>query len=543
LKVLLRELHEGEGGITASRDTELSIRQVTIGSAYDQQIHLLGRAVGAEHAVIRGGQRPVLTCLGRWRVTIDGKQVRSARLEIGTSIELGGHRLTLTQPPSGFDLAIEIQPRAQIDSSELESAFRTDLAQTWLARRGWAWLLVVIVALFTFVIPILAAKPGGSKNPLAVWAGARLRPSRLWSSGPLAPGHQKLMGDDCTPCHRTSFEEVNDTSCRSCHTRVHDHVDPKALALTSLGPARRCATCHREHEAGNLVDRSDRGCVSCHASAPQTFGSLETAAVTGFGTGRHPAFLTRPQTRAIVTADSGLKFSHAQHLDGNQVRKSDRSTLPCADCHRLSPDGEHFEVPKMADNCTSCHELTFDPDAPDRQLPHGKPMEVVRILQDYFVRKLSEPAAARAPQRERRRLPGHEDEEDETACTGSTYQCAMKMAAREVEVEFERRGCISCHQVKDTKGADPVARFQVQPVRLERDYFRAARFPHRSHLVQNGVAGDAACLGCHPASSAGPGNRSSMLPAMSTCEGCHSDQMVRDRIRVSCTSCHGYHPS
>jgi hypothetical protein len=541
LDVLVRELREGQGGITASRDTELSTSRVTIGCAPDQEIQLFGRAVGARHAVIRGGREPVLTCLGRQRVMINDKWVRRARLKIGTCIEVGGHRLTLTQPPTGFDLAIELRPNPQIDASDLEAAFRTDLAQTWLARRGSMWLLVALVVLLGFGVPLLVARGGSAKGPLAAWARTRLHASSVWSSGPLAPGHQQLMGDDCTPCHQTFFVAVADPSCRTCHARVRDHVDPKVLAQTSLGPPERCAACHREHEPGYLVDRSDRGCKSCHADAPRTFGTIKVEAVTGFGAGRHPAFLARPRVQEIAKAGSGLKFSHAQHLNGNQVRKIDGRLLGCADCHRLSTDGYHFEVPTMADHCIGCHELAFDPDAPDRQLPHGKPREVVRVLEDYFVRKLSEPGGGHAPARERRRLPGREEDEDETECKGSTYQCAMKLAKREVEVEFQRRGCVSCHQVKDTRSTDLIERFQVQPVTLRRAFFAAARFPHRSHLIQNGVGGDEACLTCHPARSVEAGNPLAMLPEINTCERCHSDLAVRDRTRVSCVSCHAYH--
>jgi nitrate reductase cytochrome c-type subunit len=118
----------------------------------------------------------------------------------------------------------------------------------------------------------------------------------------------------------------------------------------------------------------------------------------------------------------------------------------------------------------------------------------------------------------------------------------MKMAADEVEMEFERRGCITCHRVRDTRNADLAERFEVEPIRLRNEYFPTARFPHRSHLIQNGVDGDGACLTCHPAKDAEVGGASQLLlPEISNCEGCHSDRPARDRTRLQCVSCHAYH--
>ncbi len=556
MDVLLREVRDGPGGIAAFSDTELSTRVVSIGCAPDQQVQLLGRAVGARHAVIRGGaRRPTLLCLDRCRATVNGEVKRSARLAVGDSIEIGGHLLIMSPPPAGFDLAIELRPNTKIDRSDFEAAFRADLQQTWLGKRWTAWLLIVLTASVGFVGPFLAVSGHGADLPGSRWLPVASSASALWSTGPLSPGHGQLMGGRCAECHQALFTEVQDQACRSCHTRTGDHVAPSRLAQTALGPAQRCAACHREHEesggtltggnraGGNLVDRSDKVCVGCHANAPATFGGLKVSAVSGFGAGRHPAFAATAQLQDAVKARAALKFSHAQHLDGARVRKSDRGVLGCADCHKLANDGEHFEATTMAANCAGCHALTFDPKAPDRQLPHGKPRDVVRTLQDYFVHKLRDPSRAQEPSRERRRLPGQEedDKSGDPACQGlSTYRCAMQMAADAVQTEFERRGCVSCHQVKDTRNKDLTERFQVEPIRLLHDYFPAARFPHRRHLIQGGVGGDAACLSCHPATNAQAG--ALLLPDLPTCATCHLDAPTRDRTWLQCVSCHTYHP-
>jgi hypothetical protein len=282
--------------------------------------------------------------------------------------------------------------------------------------------------------------------------------------------------------------------------------------------------------------------------------------VSGFSASHHPAFkahLIKPKTtpdganvtfewftqiQAIDAAveQSNLKFSHAQHLDPDRVlRSSDSKQLNCADCHRLEPDGEHFEPIRMESRCASCHELTFDPGAPDRQLPHGKPREAILTLQDYFTRKFSDPKGS-LPAHERRRLPGHEDEEEQN-CIGAPFDCAMRSARVEIENQFSRRGCIGCHVVIDTHSEVLLERFQVYPIKLARDYLPNARFDHRSHQIQGKLTGDAACLSCHKAKQS---KQSSdlMLPVMAKCEECHGDKPAVERVKVQCVSCHAYHP-
>ena len=56
MDALLRELREGPDGIAEYYDTEITSKQLTIGSAADRNIQLLGRGIAPEHAVIVLGQ-------------------------------------------------------------------------------------------------------------------------------------------------------------------------------------------------------------------------------------------------------------------------------------------------------------------------------------------------------------------------------------------------------------------------------------------------------------------------------------------------------
>jgi hypothetical protein len=232
MEALLRELHEGPDGIPEYRDTEISGADLTIGSAADQRIQLLGRAVAPEHAVIKkSGSKLELSCRGGKRVRINGKS-SSAKLEIGDVVELAGHQLTIVEAPGGFDVAIELRPNENIDASEFESAFRTDLGQTWLSKRPAAWLLVAIVLIAGVVLPVGVIVMHRAERAVPAWVPG----DEFWNSGPLSPAHQQAAGVRCDTCHQQPFIRVQDEACLSCHKTIHDHVSPEHLALTQLGP-------------------------------------------------------------------------------------------------------------------------------------------------------------------------------------------------------------------------------------------------------------------------------------------------------------------
>jgi predicted CXXCH cytochrome family protein len=559
MDTLLREVREGPGGIAEYYDTEISGNELTIGSGPDQNIQLLGRTIALEHAVIRqSGSSLELVCRGGQYVRLNGKKKTSAKLSFGDVIELAGHILTVAQPPVGFATALELKANDRIDASEFESAFRTDLVQTWLGKRTMAWAGVALVVLFGLVAPLLVMTLHHADKAVNTW----LPGDKFWNSGPLNPVHQQAIGDRCDTCHQKLFQRVQDAACVDCHRTTHDHIEPERLALTELGPTPRCATCHREHNepASFLVNSGDSMCVDCHAKPEEGFGQIKLDRVLGFGLERHPEF--KPHLLASTTTQAGvgfayewktviaqldkaveqsnLKFSHQQHLDPDRVLgRGDSQPLNCADCHRLETDGEHFEPITMESKCAACHELTFDPGAPDRQLPHGKPREVVLTLQDYFTRKFSDPNAGRSA-RDRRRLPGRED--DEETCTGAPFDCAMRVARTEIESQFTRRGCIGCHGVVDTQAQNVFDRFQVIPIRFARDYFPENRFDHRSHQIQGKLTGDEACLSCHAAKKS-VDSSDLMVPGLTKCTECHGDKAAAELVTVQCVSCHGYHPS
>jgi hypothetical protein len=412
MDVLLREVTGQIRGLRSFRDTVLSGDTVTIGSAPDQQIQLLGAGIKGEHAVARGsGNGLSVQCRRGASVSINGKRVRSGRIGPGDVLDVHGNTLLLIEAPAGFDLALEFVPNPDVDSSAYESAFRTDLEQTWLSRRAPSWVLLILVLAVTLVLPLgyLLLLGGDGER------GRGSAPDVLWTSGPLHPAHQLAMGDDCGACHTDLFARVQDEDCRFCHEVLQDHVDLTRSTELGLGHS-RCASCHREHnEPELLVIEADGQCTDCHADPHAFQQTLAVAAVDGFADGAHPRFkatLVRPVVTKAGTGlsfdwryhiesveggreQSNLVFPHDVHLDAVKVRHPNNSEpMSCGDCHELSEDREHFRPISMEAHCMDCHELTFDVTAPDRHLPHGEPREVAFAIEGYFARKFLDPDSA-----------------------------------------------------------------------------------------------------------------------------------------------------
>ena len=560
MEVLLRETRQSSDGIGEYRDLELSAECITVGSAPDRSIQLLGRDVLPEHAQfdLRSDGRLRLACRSRASATVNDGLIRSATVSPGDRIQIGGNCITVFDPPPGFDAGLQVVRDAAVDPSALESAFRTDLNQIWLSKRAATWTLSVLVAIVAFVLPYLV-----SQGQLSAVESMPLVPDdSLWSSGPLLAAHELAVGNDCRICHQAVFKRVQDGACLECHARIEDHVDHATLVdSTDLPAALRCAVCHREHNEPEpqLIIQADALCTDCHGRSEQLFGSLDIHAVDGFSLETHPPFnasLDRPvitpagtgvafdwQTElkpvSAATETSNLLFPHDVHLDPAKVTDlNSGESLGCTDCHRLSLDGEHFIPITMQGVCISCHELTFDPSMPDRQLPHGQPLEVIMTLEGQYLRKFSDPAVDNKAVRERR-IP---DRDNTTrVCVGTAFDCAAQAAAADVREQFAVRGCVSCHVVEEHPVDDVYARYQVHPVRLATDYFQPARFDHVSHLVMKNETGDAACVACHDARTSSLSSEL-LIPDIDTCVECHTVVRKAGSVPLHCIDCHGYHP-
>lgn len=554
MQILLREIAEGADGSIEQRDRLHEGPDLRIGSAPDSPLQILGAGLLPEHAVLRiANGAPTFVCPPGATIALNGEPVRKATPQPGDVIGFAGSTLRCFEPPAGFDAAFEIRLDRDIPAAIFQAAFKTDLEQTFVRKRGPAWLLALGILAIGLLVPWfvpLQAAPW--------WAT-----DQIWSTGPLHPAHRVAVGNDCALCHGWAFQRVPDENCTFCHLDVAEHAGPELQQEVGLNRI-RCASCHKEHnEPAYLTVDADALCTDCHAT-PHWSGSA-MATVAGFGDASHPEFevdlLQASATPAgtgmrydwdVVSASlavakdrSNLKFPHDVHLDPSKVRPNDATALHCRDCHSLASDDEHFEPVAMEQHCSNCHDLSFDRSAPDRQLPHGDPAEALLVMEGHYMRLYADPTAA-APERPRRRLPGAGGRSgDSTQCDGEAWQCATERTRREAVDQFTQRGCVTCHEVIDHGGDDLLARFQVVPIRLTGDFYQGARFDHGAHLTQlnalDDVAADDLCLGCHAASTSASSS-DVLMPDVDNCRTCHADHSDPDRVPLHCIDCHSFHP-
>jgi len=211
----------------------------------------------------------------------------------------------------------------------------------------------------------------------------------------------------------------------------------------------------------------------------------------------------------------------------------------------LNNDREHFATLTMEKNCAKCHELTFDPTFPERQLPHGKPEEVIFTLEGHYLKIISDPNY-RPVKTTKRRRPDRKKKRVEV-CTEANYDCALKKAARDTDDQFTRQGCVSCHEVAVHRDRGLYQRYEVLPVRLTEDYFPNARFDHGSHQVmkypdaEETLTGTDACNSCHKAKKSEK-STDLLIPDLDNCVKCHGDRKSDAVVGMQCISCHLYHP-
>ena len=68
---------------------------------------------------------------------------------------------------------------------------------------------------------------------------------------------------------------------------------------------------------------------------------------------------------------SNLIFPHDVHVQQDGINGPEGiEVLGCDSCHQVEPGGGNMLDVSMEKHCSSCHELTFDPGAPNRYVPH-----------------------------------------------------------------------------------------------------------------------------------------------------------------------------
>ena len=558
--LIRRITRKSRSGVGHAEET-VEAGTVSLGRATDQHVFLPDLHVALHHAVIRATANGRFSVQARTPsgVQINGRTVQTGTVRPGDRITVGRTEIRLLKPPAGIDLALEIDEAPVREGRQLDVG-GLSLRETWLRKRPWAWLLLLLVLGLGLGVPFaeihelrLSSLPWGpttgDATPVATtlpWS--RLGGDRLWESGPMSRAH-RFFGQDCGGCHEQPFRRVRDGACLECHKGQPHHADDAELLRASGLEQWRCADCHLEHTGSDgLIATAPRLCTDCHAAPGRTMPASDTRAVTGFGAGQHPQFRVRlvapddgggfgwrrVRLDDSLREDNGLVFPHAAHLAAEGIEgPQGKEVLDCAGCHRPGPRDVAMQPIRFERDCQRCHRLDFEPNDPQRQLPHAEPELVLPMLEEYYAR-VALAGGYRNPEADppevvRRQRPGDDELGERPRRVALAW---AERWARTVATEvFEYRTCKTCHAVE--RSVDAAGGWHIGAVALTQSWFPAHEFSHDPHLGTT-------CTECHAAETSEHAS-DVLMPAIETCRQCHGDADSTAQVASRCIDCHGFH--
>jgi hypothetical protein len=211
----------------------------------------------------------------------------------------------------------------------------------------------------------------------------------------------------------------------------------------------------------------------------------------------------------------------------------------------------------MVDHCASCHQLGFDPDSPDRVVPHGSPPDLMRTLREYYaLQYLTEELNKNDPQRSQAlaapgveplravRRPGRSarpesitdiiaaSQVDPAASIGARAQVFIEARVADAASNlFEKQTCTICHEI--TAVADTEVPWKVLPVHLSDSWYPKSVFSHVGHKNMD-------CHGCHEAQTSAVAT-DILMPSIGDCRACHGGENADGLLASNCITCHAFH--
>lgn len=541
-----------------------------LGRAASCKIYLPDPRVRLEHASIRRAEDGFLYLEAAGQVFVNQRAQSSVRLSRGQKITIGPYDFLVDSledgpglDPARLTLSFALRADAQDGRSPVREEALGGLRSGWLTRRRLAWLFSLVM-LVTVSLPVWHAyHPPDQPLPFATAPGwqtqavtwVRAQTARLdtfWNPGPISSAHQ-TFAQDCRACHTQPFARVADASCTACHKSTGAHVADKVLDLETFR-GERCATCHKEHQGAASMRTVDAiGCEQCHGNVRVHAPGTALPDIADFGR-QHPEFRLTirlpgdpPQVRRVAQTpalrnDTGLKFPHDIHLaragiksPTGPVATGGRVVLECANCHRPDAAGARFEPVRMARDCQSCHRLSVDPQAPEREVPHAPPADVAVAVREVYASLavdripvslvtvntlLQRPQAQPAP-----------------VVTTSAARWVQQQSAQTLQAMMESANgvCKTCHAVQrlaPVRGQAPA--WSVPAMVSNPHWLPKSTFSHTQHR-------NASCTSCHAAESS-KSAADILIPDLASCRSCHAGAKAeKDQVASRCDSCHGFH--
>ena len=547
MKIIIQTNSDRQGGQLEQRFEGEVLR---IGRASDQDIRIdeinLPLSIGE---ITESGGQLILTAKAPKLIRLNGGEVRQQTLKASDQIVIGDTEIVIENatPNEGRLRVHSTAPRSKksAPATSILAAVAPGPSKRWLS-----WAAIIAVAYFGWVSPwsttSFTMEGMSSSEPSSV-SMVQVSSEAIWTTGPLHNVHRSI-GDDCSACHETPFEPVTDAACLSCHESTPHHFDPLTFlaADSMLG---RCAECHIEHvEPSHLILRDDQGCTDCHADIDNIAGAhSQLRAVSSWSAG-HPEFkVSIPRLEQtgnwsserisidspLAKSSSNLIFPHSVHMNPDGIEGPEGpEQLNCGSCHQPDEGEIGMRPVSMEQHCSSCHLLTFDPDHPDRELPHGEPDELLLMMEEFYARRtlIGATLAAGRPAFDAER-PGRSNQLDEAA-RAEALRLAKELAVQAAEDIFERTTCAICHEVtRKSDGVTPA--WDVAPVYINQHWMPLSRFDHGAHASET-------CESCHAAETSLVSS-DILMPDIASCQTCHGDEHTDDQLVSVCLDCHSFH--
>jgi len=521
-----------------------------IGRASDQDIRIdefnLPLSIGE---ITESGGQLILTAKAPKLIRLNGGEVRQQTLKASDQIVIADTEIVIEKAtPNGGRLRV----RSTAPRSKKSAAATSILAAVapGPSKRWLSWAAIIAILYLGWISPWSTTSFTAVKTPSSEASSVSLvqvSSEAIWTTGPLHNVHRSI-GDDCSACHETPFEPVTDAACLSCHESTPHHFDPLTFhaADSMLG---RCAECHIEHvEPSHLILRDDQGCTDCHADIDNIAGApSQLRAVSSWSAG-HPEFkVSIPRLEQagrwsierisidspLAKSSSNLIFPHSVHMNPDGIEGPEGpEQLNCGSCHQPDEGEIGMQPVSMEQHCSSCHLLTFDPDHPDRELPHGEPDELLLMMEEFYARRtlIGATLAAGRPAFDAER-PGRSNQLDEAA-RAEALRLAKELAVQSAEDIFERTTCAICHDV--TRRGDGITpAWDVAPVYINQHWMPLSQFDHGAHASET-------CESCHAAETSLVSS-DVLMPDIASCQTCHGDERTDDKLVSVCLDCHSFH--
>jgi len=553
MKVIIRHLlKKTRSGGYAQRDEVLDAISIRFGRGSECEVHLTDPRVLLLHLEIteRSGEL-YLASQGDSDFEVNGQILTKASVKPGDKIHLGPYDLEiLKSEEKGCDAVFTLEHSRPLgdELAALKKRSNTKFTSLGFSVRGWAWLFFLSVITLGILAPLTAyiAKPKGGE-PLddtkrSLLAGA----DKIWVSGPHSSVHAHF-GDRCETCHTNAFRQVMNKVCFDCHDDSGHHADPSVFPSASLD-GQQCQNCHKEHTGDEgLLITTERFCTDCHGDLIDVADNSKLKNVSDFD--EHPEFYAtvikthQPETFERVAINgkikpidrSNLKFPHNKHLKENGIRHPDgtRTVLQCSFCHEPETGGVAMKPVNFEKHCSNCHDLKFEAQAPNREMPHKN----LSQAKDYVEGTYAEFA-----------LRGNWIEPETTINTSSfrkligegpiitkeqkkeALEWAESKAEEVLQGKFGRGLCGECHEIINNEKTNSWA---IAPVFVPTKWLPKSHFNHEPHR-------DRKCTTCHNAKKSEEAT-DVLLPSVENCQECHGGEFTTTKIRSTCTECHSFH--